>query len=424
MTAKRTRRPVRLAVKAGLIAIAIGGASTLVAQRTSTAPAASARTMPQFALDGTVHVPAFDLPPSSLASAEALAEQKARAGAPAMTGNMAEIPIAELRATVERYMAPLVAKMKARYAVDVVAQQIGGVPTRIVTPRGGEADPSRILINLHGGGFMVCADGCGLLESMPIAAVGRYRVVTVDYRQGPENVFPAASQDVASVYNQLLKSYRPENIGIYGCSAGGLLTAQSVAWFVDKSIPLPGAVGIFGAGGVRFGSGDSGYVAAYTDGTFPPPGPDGSSIPTSYFKGTDMRGPLVSPAAHLDVAAKFPPTLIITGTRAMDMSPAIYTNNQLLKAGARSNLIVGEAMGHCHIYNSALPEARDAYDQIVRFFDANLGSGGKGRPVPAQPSAAIAPRDRPARRESCLERTEAMGNSKFAFRKRKKDCVD
>ena len=34
----------------------------------------------------------------------------------------------------------------------------------------------------------------------------------------------------------------------------------------------------------------------------------------------------------------------ITGTRAVDLSPAIYTHSQLLKAGARSNLLVGEGM--------------------------------------------------------------------------------
>lgn len=57
---------------------------------------------------------------------------------------------------------------------------------------------------------------------------------------------------------------------------------------------------------------------------------------------------------------------------AIDMSPAIYTNSQLLKAGVRSTLIVGEAMGHCYIYLPNLPEARDARDAIVAFFRENL----------------------------------------------------
>ncbi|MCE7798620.1 alpha/beta hydrolase [Sphingobium sufflavum] len=264
-----------------------------------------------------------------------------------------------------------------------------------------------------------------MVESIPIAAVGRFRVVTVDYRQGPENVFPAASQDVASVYQQLLKSYRPENIGIYGCSAGGALTAQSVAWFADKGIVQPGAVGIFGAGGVRFGAGDSAYVAGYIDASFPPPKPDGSTFPLPYFRGVALTDRMVSPAAYPDLAAKFPPTLLITGTRAMDLSPAIYTNNQLLKAGVRSNLIVGEGMGHCYIYQSTLPEARDAYDQIVRFFNEHLGSGGGGRDGRNRgPQAPEPARERAPRSDACLERTQDMGNAKFVFRKRKKGCVD
>jgi acetyl esterase/lipase len=85
-----------------------------------------------------------------------------------------------------------------------------------------------------------------------------------------------------------------------------------------------------------------------------------------------MADPIISPALHPDVVAKFPPTLLITGTRAMDMSPAIYTNSQLLKAGVRSTLIVGEGMGHCYLYQSSLPEARDAYQVIVNFFRENL----------------------------------------------------
>jgi acetyl esterase/lipase len=72
------------------------------------------------------------------------------------------------------------------------------------------------------------------------------------------------------------------------------------------------------------------------------------------------------------VVAKFPPALIITGTRAMDMSPAIVTNSALIKAGRRSTLIVGEGMGHCYMYQPDLPEARDAHQAIVNFFRENL----------------------------------------------------
>ncbi|HEX7853132.1 MAG TPA: alpha/beta hydrolase [Sphingobium sp.] len=408
----------------GLAALATVGASAVVAQQQK--PATTAR--PVFTPDGIVHVPAFDLPPSTLISPEALALQKARSAMPPADNLMISGTIAERRAAVERMMASQVTEMNQRYSVDIVEQRIAGVRTRIVTPKGGEADRNRVLINLHGGGFMMCAEGCAILESVPVAAVGKFKVVTVDYRQGPENAFPAASEDVASVYQELLKSYRPENIGIYGCSAGGALTAQSMAWFADKKIPMPGAIGIFGAGGVRFGAGDSAYVTGYIDGSFPPPGPNGETFPIPYFRTVKMDDPLVSPAAYPEVAAKFPPTLLITGTRSMDMSPAIYTHNRLLKANVRSQLIVGEGMGHCYIYQSRLPEARDAYDEIVKFFDENLGHRGKGGSGPASAAAA------PVRREEhqspakdCVEhtnvRTQTPGaDGKFWFPVKKKNC--
>ena len=155
----------------------------------------------------------------------------------------------------------------------------------------------------------------------------------------------------------------------------GPLTAEAVAWLPAHGLPQVGAVGIFGAGAVRFGAGDSAWIAAYIDGIFPPPARPGETqidITRGYFRNADMADPIISPALHPDVVTKFPPTLIITGTRAMDMSPAIYTNSQLLKAGVRSTLIVGEGMGHCYLYQSGLPEARDAYQVIVNFFRENL----------------------------------------------------
>lgn len=360
------RAPLILATWTALIAASAG---PVAAQQAPVDPAARPVSTP----DGVVHVPAFDLPPSSFVSPVYLDHMKRRAGATHPV-NLAAPDISVMRAGIERQLAPQVADTQRRYPVTITSQTIAGVKTRTVMPKNGEANPRHVLINLHGGGFSMCADACAMLESIPIAALGRFKVVTVDYRQGPENVFPAASEDVAAVYRELLKTYRPENVGIYGCSAGGALTGEVAAWFQKEHLPNPAALGIFGAGGVRFGSGDSAYVAAYIDGSFPPPE---ATPPIGYFRGARMDDPLISPALHKDVIARFPPTLLITGTRAMDMSPAIYTHTELVKAGVDSQLIVGEGMGHCYIYDATTPEARDAYDIIVRFFGDHLGKGTK-----------------------------------------------
>ena len=348
---------VRLAAAALILA---AGASPLMAEE--------AAKRPTFAPDGTVHVPAFDLPPSEYLSPEVIEMTKLRAKYPlpqiALTGDAKAI-----RAGTEQFVAPLVEAAKARYPVTITTETIAGVRTDIVVPKEGVADQGRVLINLHGGAFISCAVTCGLVESIPIAGTGKFKVVSVDYRQGPENRFPAASEDVAKVYKALLKQYKPQNIGIYGCSAGGMLTAQAMAWFQKKKLPNPGAIGIFSASAGRIGIGDSAYIAAYIDGAFPPP----PWPPFPYFKGANLKDPLISPVLYPEILAKFPPTLIITGGRGMDFSPSIVAHAKLLKAGADSNLLVGEAMGHCYIYNSAAPEARDAFDVIVKFFDKHLG---------------------------------------------------
>ncbi|KHK88950.1 hypothetical protein LK12_22895 [Novosphingobium malaysiense] len=329
---------------------------------------------PTFAADGTVHVPAFDLPPSSLSSKEArenlkYAAQLKQAGSPPKD-------ISQARQGLDELMEPMVHMMTQEYPVNMNEAVIGGVPTRIFTPADKPVRQDRVLINVHGGAFSVCWDSCSKLESIPIAAVGGYKVVSVNYRMAPEHKHPAGLEDLVAVYRELLKSYDPRKIGIYGCSAGGSLTAQAASWLGQNNLPEPAAIGIFGAGGVPFRTGDSAYISAYVDGNFAAPKPnaegDISDLTFGYFDGANMTSTVLAAAMYPDVLAKFPPALIITGSRAMDMSPAIYTNSMLLKAGRPSTLLVGEALGHCFIYSATLPEARDAFNIISRFFDDNM----------------------------------------------------
>lgn len=331
---------------------------------------------PTFTDDGVVHVPAFDLPPSGLISPEAVEAQKRRAKAPG-GAPPANLPIDVVRQGLTRMLAPQVSALQADYPVDIAEAVIAGVHARVFTPRGRPWDRRHVLINLHGGGFSMCWESCSMLESIPMAALGGYKVISIDYRMGPEAKHPAALDDATLVYRTLLKRYKARQIGVYGCSAGGALTAELAAWLPAHGLPEPGAAGVFGAGGVRFGVGDSVYVTAFTDGSFgppPKPGEQAADMSRGYFSGADLGDAIISPALHPEVLAKFPPTLLITGTRATDMSAAIVTNSALLKAGVDSHLVVGEGMGHCYIYQTSLPEARDAWQATVRFFRRTLGS--------------------------------------------------
>ena len=260
---------------------------------------------PTITADGVTHVPAFDLPPSVFMSKESTGILKMRA----MMHGVVPSPtddIATARAGNERQMVPIVGMMRARYPVDIVEQTIAGVPTRIFTPKDKPYDRKRVLINLHGGAFSVCADGCAMLEFIPIASVGGFKVVSVNYRMAPEYAHPAGVEDVAAVYRELLKSYKPKNIGIYGCSAGGALTGQAAAWLPAHGLPQPGAIGIFGAGAVL--SARATWSISWLCGRRLPAASAAwrHSTPVDgprYFANVDMADPIVSPALHPEVIA-------------------------------------------------------------------------------------------------------------------------
>ncbi|MFN3312400.1 MAG: alpha/beta fold hydrolase [Hyphomonas sp.] len=240
-----------------------------------------------------------------------------------------------------------------------------------------------MLINLHGGGFITCWPACAELESMPLAALGGFRVVAVDYRQAPEHKFPAASEDVAAVYSELLKEYPAENIGIFGCSAGGMLTGMSLAWFQKHGLPTPGAAGIYCAGSAApingFG-GDANFTAtAIGEARFialppkeeDPDAPKRSRMP--YLSEADPYDPLVAPAESDEVLANFPPTQFITGTRSFELSSAVYTHSRLVKLGVKADLHVWEGMFHGFYSNPDVPESQDAYKVMIDFFNTHLG---------------------------------------------------
>ena len=377
---KSQQRTVRWLAGLGLLLVCSGG--DRLAQENGTAGPVGASVPP-----GTIRVPAFDLPISEALSVEArkyLIDSR-RASAGAGSPNTGSIKTEkEFTEYVEKFREqldtgfakPLADRVMRAFPVTMRPSKIAGVPVEEFEPTGGVSaeNKNRALINLHGGAFFAGAVYLGRVESAPIASIGKIRVVSVDYRQGYEHKFPAASEDVAAVYQALLKQYPARNVGIYGCSAGGSLTAQAMAWLVEKGMPTPGAMGIFGAG-ARSGSGDATYFAAIGNGSTPPPATIRSARDNrfGYFANVGPDNRLVYPEKDPALLAKFPPTLLITATRATDMSSALAMHRALTRAGVDASLQVFDGLHHCFIYQYSLPEVQDANATIVRFFDRHLG---------------------------------------------------
>ncbi|MCI3131082.1 alpha/beta hydrolase fold domain-containing protein [Phenylobacterium aquaticum] len=306
-------------------------------------PAAFAGQPVEVSPAGTTSIPAIEVPSSGLMSPEGNASRVEHI---LTERSLKGRSIADLNAAL---FGPRLERTKAAYAVTVTPATVGGVPVLIYEPRAGVAKANRgkLLINLHGGGFVGCFVECGGLESIPIAALTGLRVISVDYRLAPAAQYPAASEDVAAVYRTILKTIPARRIGMFGCSAGGLLTAQSLAWFQHHGLPRPAAAGVFCAGGDPTMPGDSriiGMLLGDGEAPSPPPQPGTAEPPAlGYMRGAPPSDPAAFPAADRATLAAFPPTLIVTGTRDFAMSSAVNLHSRLVAQGVDARLHVWEA---------------------------------------------------------------------------------
>ncbi len=325
---------------------------------------------PTIDADGTVHGALNTAPISNFLSTEAKAALAERMTKPPIS--MTQSGLAGARERVEQSAKESLEGWLKIYPSTIEDTTIGGVHVFVITPKAGidPANKNRVLIGAHQGGFNMGRAYSAQVEAVPLAGRARIKVIAVDYRLAPEAKFPAASEDMEAVYREVLKTSKPANVGIFGCSAGGTLVAESMAWFQKKNLPRPGAISIMCSGAMKtfwFG-GDSQLVNPLLNGTRP-----FGSIIGPYFTDINLDDPLVTPGQYPEVLAKFPPTLLVTGTRDIAMSNAITTHAALLKAGADAQLFVQEGLGHGHFYVfPGTPESLAAYNVIWKFFDSHL----------------------------------------------------
>jgi len=319
--------------------------------------------------DGAATIGPFVLPYSTYAS-----DAARRAFVTVINPPPAEIAtdMLALRAHYDRQNQRLTDQMLEMFPVQVREDRIGGVRVHRVTPA--TPDPrnaGRVLIALHGGAFAWGADSGALVEAIPIASEMGVEVIAVDYRLAPEHQYPAASEDVAAVYQALIQDHAPEAIGLYGCSAGGILTVQSVAWFAKQGLPRPGAIALLGAGGGEM-LGDAPHLAPTLEGYGPVAGEALRLSSLAYLAEAALDDPCVCPGEHAEVLAQFPPTLLIAGGRDFAASSATDLHLKLEDAGVEARLYVFDGLWHAFQIFPELPESRQVYRIIARFFDRSL----------------------------------------------------
>ena len=158
------------------------------------------------------------------------------AGAPALTAH----PAAQARAVFDQLAVGL--DRGTRVEVGRVADdEVAGVPVRVYRPT--TAGRHATVVFVHGGGWVIGSvethDGLARRLCRDVDAV----VVSVDYRLAPEAPFPAALEDVTTVFDAVaagIDGYGgdADRLGVAGDSAGGNLAAVLALHARDTGTPL------------------------------------------------------------------------------------------------------------------------------------------------------------------------------------------
>lgn len=289
-------------------------ASTLAgAQLDSVAPALNPATG-SVSRGGTREIPAHDLPVPETTSPGI----QARIAAPLPPlWNRHPKSAQEWKDLVKPHDAPLfeaVPVLCKTMGLKVEATIIAGVNAFVVTPSEiPEANCNRLLVHVHGGGYVFGGGEACLPEGLLMAGYGGLKVILIDYRMPPDFPYPAAVDDAMAVYRQIVKTTDARRTGIFGASTGGGIIMCMMLRAKAEGLPLPAAIEIGTPWSDLSRTGDSYFTNDMIDDELVSYGGWLGDAAALYANGRDLKDPMLSPI-YGDLSG-FPPAILTTGTR-------------------------------------------------------------------------------------------------------------
>ena len=250
----------------------------------------------------------------------------------------------------------------------------GGVPAEWTTTPG--ADPSRVLLFLHGGGYI---SGSIASHRHMVAQAGREaraRTLALGYRLAPERPFPAALEDAVAGYRFLLaQGVAPGRIALAGESAGGGCAVAALVSLHDAGAPLPACVWCSSPWTDLEMTGGSMATKAAVDPLISKPYLQ--ELAAAYLDGADPRTPLASPL-HADLRG-LPPMLIQVGSAETLLDDSVRLAGAAGAADVGVTLRVWPDMIHAwHLFYQRVAAGRRALAEVGAFVRAAL-DGPAGR---------------------------------------------
>ena len=253
------------------------------------------------------------------------------------------------------------------------------------------AHPTRVLLYLHGGGYVLGSLNTHRSLVGSLAQRSGLNVLTINYRKAPDHPFPAALDDAKRAYRWLLRQgHAASDIVVAGDSAGGGLALALLVALREAGQPLPAAgIGLspwtnlnLPITALRRVAREEGLLLEALQ---------MRSWGALYAHKTSLMHPLLSPAqAELH---GLPPLLIQVSTAEVLYEEVVKFVDKARTAGVPVTLQAFEGLVHWwHLFWRIVPEARQALDQVAAFLEQLWAGQGAAR------AAELTPAQRPVAR--------------------------
>jgi monoterpene epsilon-lactone hydrolase len=286
-------------------------------------------------------------------------------GIDVVRAHLAKLPPSDSLTTAERRAQYERAEKVFPTPAEVKVERVNAPAAPAEWLRPPSAMPGRVVLYLHGGGYVIGSPRSHRHLAAAIASAAEASALLLDYRLAPEHPFPAAVDDATAAYRWLLdQAIAPERIVIAGDSAGGGLTVATLLALREARVPLP-------AGGVCISpwvdltcSGASYGTKADADPIVRRSGVE--EMARAYLGATPPRTPLASPL-FADLRG-LPPLLIHVGSDEVLLDDAVQLAERAKAHGVDATLEIYDRMIHVwHWFLPMLEEAETAVAAIGRF---------------------------------------------------------
>jgi phosphinothricin tripeptide acetyl hydrolase len=286
-------------------------------------------------------------------------------GIEAVRAHLAKLPPSDTMTTAERRAQYERAEKAFPTPPDVKVEHVNAPVAPAEWLRPPAADSGRVVLYLHGGGYVIGSPRSHRHLAAAIAGAAGASALLLDYRLAPEHPYPAAVEDATAAYRWLLdRAVAPGRVVIAGDSAGGGLTVATLLALRQAGVPLP-AAGVCISPWVDLTCGGDSYrTKAAADPIVTRAAV--AQMAQAYLGATPPRTPLASPL-FADLRG-LPPLLIHVGSEEVLLDDARLLAERAQAAGVEVGLEVYEHMIHVwHWFLPMLDEAQSAVEAIGRF---------------------------------------------------------